>query len=95
MTVQVSLCQTLSETPKTGFLASRLWGIQGYTFFLILLKNIYCGYSLEPPRLLVENKERCKSKNGAVEFVMLALFNCSEAVRTFKDKYSMVHFAQL
>ena len=24
MTVQVSLCQTLSETPKTGFLASRL-----------------------------------------------------------------------
>ena len=24
VTVQVSLCQTLSETPKTGFLASRL-----------------------------------------------------------------------
>ena len=27
------------------------WGLQGYTlFFLSLLKNIDCGYSLEPPR---------------------------------------------
>ena len=27
------------------------WGLQGYTlFFLFLLKNIDCGYSLEPPR---------------------------------------------
>ena len=26
------------------------WGLQGYTlFFLFLLKNIDCGYSLEPP----------------------------------------------
>ena len=26
-------------------------GLQGYTlFFLLLLKNIECGYSLEPPR---------------------------------------------
>ena len=27
------------------------WGLKGYTlFFLFLLKNIDCGYSLEPPR---------------------------------------------
>ena len=27
------------------------WGLQGYTlFFLFLLKNIDCGYTLEPPR---------------------------------------------
>ena len=27
------------------------WGIQGYILFLLLLlKNIDCGYSLEPPR---------------------------------------------
>ena len=27
------------------------WGLQGYTlFFLFLLKNIDCAYSLEPPR---------------------------------------------
>ena len=27
------------------------WGSQGYAlFFLYLLKNIDCGYSLEPPR---------------------------------------------
>ena len=27
------------------------WGLQGYTlFFLFLLRNIDCGYSLEPPR---------------------------------------------
>ena len=27
------------------------WGLQGYTlFFLFLLKNIDCGYSLEPPQ---------------------------------------------
>ena len=27
------------------------WGLQGYTlFFLFLLKNIDCGYPLEPPR---------------------------------------------
>ena len=27
------------------------WGLQGYTlFFLFLLKNIDCGYSLKPPR---------------------------------------------
>ena len=27
------------------------WGLQGYTlFFLFLLENIDCGYSLEPPR---------------------------------------------
>ena len=26
------------------------WGLQGYTlFFLFLLKNVDCGYSLEPP----------------------------------------------
>ena len=30
------------------------WGLQGYTlFFLFLLKNIDCGYSLEPPRQAV------------------------------------------
>ena len=28
-----------------------IWGLQRYTlFFLFLLKNIDCGYSLEPPR---------------------------------------------
>ena len=28
-----------------------IWGLQGYTlFFLFLLENIDCGYSLEPPR---------------------------------------------
>ena len=27
------------------------WGLHGYTlYFLLLLKNIDCGYSLEPPR---------------------------------------------
>ena len=30
-------------------------GLQGYTFFLILIQNIDCGYSLEPPRLVGSN----------------------------------------
>ena len=89
--VQLGLCQTWSETPKTGFLASRLISYepeqkQGhlsatqttgkdkvrksrkkntftrqvrctsrkhicviYLFFLLLLQNIDCGYSLELP----------------------------------------------
>ena len=48
----------LSFTPikwsiLVGFprLKNKNWGLQGYTlFFLFLLKNIDCGYSLEPPR---------------------------------------------
>ena len=33
------------------------WGLQGYTlFFLFLLNNIHCGYSLEPPRRGGSNK---------------------------------------
>ena len=32
------------------------WGLQGYTsFFLFLLKNIDCGYSLEPPLAVLTN----------------------------------------
>ena len=68
---QTGLCQTGSEIPKTGFLASRLFitktcpcsvyplephfhiaklGFGGvYLFFLFLLQNINCWYSLEPP----------------------------------------------
>ena len=35
---------------KPHFYITKL-GLQGYTlFFLFLLKNIDCGYSLEPPR---------------------------------------------
>ena len=38
------------DTLKPHFYIVKL-GLQGYTlFFLVLLENIYCGYSLEPPR---------------------------------------------
>ena len=40
-------------TPGTPLLYSKTGGIHGYgytNFFLILLQNIDCGYSLEPPR---------------------------------------------
>ena len=37
-------------TSLTQFLCSKT-GLQGYSlFFLFLINNIYCGYSLEPPR---------------------------------------------
>ena len=37
------------DPPQTPLLYSK-WGLQGYIlFFLFLLKNIDCGYSLEPP----------------------------------------------
>ena len=32
-----------------------------YLFFLFLLKNIDCGYSLEPPRVLSQNIKKKKS----------------------------------
>ena len=33
------------------------WGLQGYTLFIsFLLKNIDYGYSLEPPRTMVDGK---------------------------------------
>ena len=52
--VQPGLCRTWLEIPKTSFLTTRLiylnWGLQWYTFFLFLLLNIDCGYSLEPPQ---------------------------------------------
>ena len=38
-------------TPLNPTFIQYNWGSQGYTlFFLFLLKNIDCGYSLEPPR---------------------------------------------
>ena len=38
-------------TPLNPTFIKSNWGLQGYTlFFLFLLKNINCGYSLEPPR---------------------------------------------
>ena len=38
-------------TPLNPTIMKQNWGLQGYTlFFLFLLKNIDCGYSLEPPR---------------------------------------------
>ena len=37
-------------TPLNPTFVQWNWGLQGYTlFFLFLLKNIDCGYSLEPP----------------------------------------------
>ena len=36
---------------KAHFYIIKKWGLEGYIlFFLFLLKNIACGYSLEPPR---------------------------------------------
>ena len=36
---------------KPRFYIEKKRGLQGYTLFLLfLLKNIDCGYSLEPPR---------------------------------------------
>ena len=48
-------CETITKTRLYNFdsLKPHLklnWCLQGYTIFLILLKNIDCGYSLEPPR---------------------------------------------
>ena len=44
-------------TPLNPTLMQQNWGLQGYTlFFLFLLKNIDCGYSLEPPRRSGTNK---------------------------------------
>ena len=38
-------------TPLNPTFIDWKWGLQGYTlFFLFLLKNKDCGYSLEPPR---------------------------------------------
>ena len=38
-------------TPLNPTFIQENWGLQRYTlFFLFLLKNIDCGYSLEPPR---------------------------------------------
>ena len=38
-------------------LYSKNWGLQAYTlFFLFLLKNIDCGYLLEPPHRGSSNK---------------------------------------
>ena len=38
-------------TPLNPTFIYQNWGLQGYTlFFLFLIKNIDCGYSLEPPR---------------------------------------------
>ena len=38
-------------TPLNPLLYSKTWVYKGYTLiFLSLLKNIDCGYSLEPPR---------------------------------------------
>ena len=40
---------TLNITLNPNFIQQN-WGLQGYTlFFLFMLKNIDCGYSLEPP----------------------------------------------
>ena len=42
-------------TPLTQFLYSKTGVYNGYSlFFLFLLKNIDCGYSLEPPRRISE-----------------------------------------
>ena len=38
-------------TPFNPGIIQSTWGLQGYTLVhLFLLKNIDCGYSLEPPR---------------------------------------------
>ena len=38
-------------TPSNLTFIQYNWGLQGYTlFFLFLLKNTACGYSLEPPQ---------------------------------------------
>ena len=43
-------CLYNSDPLKPHFYIVKL-GLEGYTlFFLFLLKNIDCGYSLEPPR---------------------------------------------
>ena len=43
------------------------WGLQWYTlFYLFLLKNIDCGYSLEPPRRGGSN-EYPQSRSGSNE----------------------------
>ena len=48
-------------------------GLQGYTlFFLFLLKNIGCGYSLEPPR-----------RGGSNEYLNLCFEQKYENIRSF------------
>ena len=40
-----------NSDPLKPYFIQLIWGLQGYTLFLLfLLKNIDCGYSLEPPR---------------------------------------------
>ena len=44
-------CTYIIFTPLNPTFIYKNWGLQGDTlFFLFLLKNIDCGYSLEPPR---------------------------------------------
>ena len=43
--------------PYTPLLYIKTWGLQGYTLlFPFLLKNIDCGYSLEPPHRCSSNE---------------------------------------
>ena len=49
------------------------WGLQEYTlFFLFLLKNIDCGYSLEPPR-----------RGGSNEYPQSMFFSRNEKYKNF------------
>ena len=55
--IQSTLSKDHSSQKHTCIISTPLnptfiyWGLQGYTFFsLFLLKNIDCGYSLEPPQ---------------------------------------------
>ena len=45
-------------TPLNPTFIQQNWGLQGYTLFILfLLKNIDCGYSLEPPHTGGSNED--------------------------------------
>ena len=55
-----------------------------YLFFLFLLQNIDCGYSLEPPRFYVLSKNK---KN--IKTFLLKIFNFYNLRKIYIDLYYM------
>ena len=69
----------LSQTCVMLYFFHCNWGLLGYTyFFLFLLKNIDCGYSLEPPRpptiyVLRRNKKNIRILSENFRFLVVKI----------------------
>ena len=67
------------------------FSLQGYTLFLVLLKNIDCGYSLEPPRrgVLTSTHNLCFELKYEKHISVFLFFFLSENFRFLEVKFSI------